>query len=132
MDNEYLSNASILIIDTIGLLTKIYSYADIAYVGGAMGTTGLHNILEPATFGVPIVIGNNFEAFPEANKLRRLAGLFPVTNEQECSQILKKLVQDRSFRSKTGMISEHFINSNTGATEKILAYIEELHRNGII
>lgn len=132
LDNEYLSNASILIIDTIGLLTKIYSYADIAYVGGAMGTTGLHNILEPATFGVPIVIGNNFEAFPEANKLRRLAGLFPVTNEQECSQILKKLVQDRSFRSKTGMISEHFINSNTGATEKILAYIEELHRNGII
>jgi 3-deoxy-D-manno-octulosonic-acid transferase len=132
LKNTDLSEYSVLIIDTIGLLTKIYSYADIAYVGGAMGTTGLHNILEPATFGVPIVTGENFEKFPEAIRLQQLAGLFSVSNSDECIQILTKLVADKSFRSKTGMIAGHFINSNTGATQKIMNYIEDLHRNGTI
>ena len=64
-----ISDDKVFIIDTVGLLTKIYSQADIAYVGGGMGLTGLHNILEPATFGVPIVIGNRFEKFPEADAI---------------------------------------------------------------
>ncbi|GEQ86885.1 3-deoxy-D-manno-octulosonic acid transferase [Patiriisocius marinistellae] len=112
----------VFIIDTIGLLTKIYSYADIAYVGGAMGNTGLHNILEPATFGVPIVIGCNYSKFPEAERLRSLAGLFSISNKEECSEILDKLVIDKNFRSKTGMISGHWINSNTGATKVVMEY----------
>jgi 3-deoxy-D-manno-octulosonic-acid transferase len=127
-----LRDAKVLLIDNIGLLTKIYSYADIAYVGGAMGNTGLHNILEPATFGVPVVIGKNFQKFPEAERLQHLAGLFSVSNEEECSQILHKLVTDSSFRSKMGMIAGHFINSNTGATEKVLSYIEKLHSDGLV
>lgn len=127
-----LKNSNVLIVDTIGLLTKIYSYADIAYVGGAMGSTGLHNILEPATFGVPIVIGKNYKKFPEAIKMRHLAGLFSVLDAQEFSEIMKKLVADKSFRSKTGMVTEHFINSNTGATQKIMTYITKLHRDGLI
>ena len=69
-----ISQYNVLIIDTVGLLTKIYSHADIAYIGGGMGDTGLHNILEPATFGVPIVIGNRFEKFPEAKELKELKG----------------------------------------------------------
>lgn len=129
---EDLNDYKVLIVDTIGLLTKIYSYADIAYVGGAMGSTGLHNILEPATFGVPIVIGNNYKKFPEAIKMRQLAGLFSVSNTQEYSEIMNKLVADKSFRSKTGMINEHFINSNTGATQKIMTYITKLHRDGLV
>lgn len=122
-DEVNISAYSVLIIDCIGLLSKLYSYADIAYVGGAMGKTGLHNILEPATFGLPIVIGKNYDEFPEAVQLRSLAGLFSVTNISECSEILKKLVESDNFRSKTGMISGHFVNKNTGATEKIMNYI---------
>lgn len=127
-----LSEANVFIIDTVGLLTKIYNYADIAYVGGAMGTTGLHNILEPATFGVPIVIGQNFDKFPEAKKLQQLAGLFSVSSPQECTEILTKLTNNASFRNKTGMIAGHFINSNTGATKKVMNYIEKLHADGVI
>ncbi|MCB0466164.1 MAG: 3-deoxy-D-manno-octulosonic acid transferase [Aequorivita sp.] len=115
---------SVLIIDYIGLLSKLYSYADIAYVGGAAGKTGLHNILEPATFGVPIVIGKNYDEFPEAIRLQDLAGLFSVKNASECNEILNKLVKDTNFRNKTGMIAGHFVNKNTGATQKIVNYID--------
>lgn len=123
MKENTLSGATVLILDTIGLLTKVYSYADIAYVGGAMGNTGLHNILEPATFGVPVVIGHNFEKFPEAERLQSLAGLFSIDTAEACTSILTKLVDDANFRSKTGMICGHWINSNTGATKQICDYV---------
>lgn len=126
-DDVNLAEYSVLIIDCIGLLTKLYSYADIAYVGGAMGRTGLHNILEPATFGVPIIIGKNYNEFPEAIRLRNLAGLFSISNPLELSDVLTKLVSDANYRKKTGMISGHFVNSNTGATKKVLDYIAKHH-----
>ncbi|MFD1095012.1 3-deoxy-D-manno-octulosonic acid transferase [Salegentibacter chungangensis] len=126
MEDKNLKDHKVLIIDTIGLLSKIYSYADISYVGGAAGNTGLHNILEPATFGIPVIIGKNFDKFPEAKKLQRLAGLFSVSTKEELSQVLLKLIENRGFREKTGMISGHFISSNTGATRTIQSY---LHQN---
>jgi 3-deoxy-D-manno-octulosonic-acid transferase len=121
-----LAQAEVLIIDTIGLLGKVYSYADIAYVGGAMGSTGLHNILEPATFGVPIIIGKNFNEFPEAKQLRQLAGLFTIENANELEKLMHRLVTDSNFRHQTGKISGHFVNQNTGATKVTLAYIDRL------
>jgi len=121
-----LANATVLIVDTIGYLTKIYSYAHVAYVGGAAGHTGLHNILEPATFGLPIIIGSNFKGFLEAEKLRQLAGLYSVATSEECSTILNKLLSDGKFRNQTGMISGHFVNSNTGATNRIMEFIKRL------
>lgn len=126
-EQEVLPPSQVLIIDTVGLLSKIYYYADLAYVGGAMGTTGLHNILEPATFGAPIVIGKNFENFPEAKKLEDLAGLFSVSTPKECEHILSKLVTDKQVREKTGMICGHFVNSNTGATKIIMTYLKANH-----
>ena len=122
-EKNILSETSILILDTIGLLSKVYSYADSAYVGGAMGTTGLHNILEPATFGIPIVIGKNFKKFPEALKLQDIAGLYSIENEVDCAEVLEKFVTDRKFREQTGMIAGHFVNSNTGATQFIMQKI---------
>ncbi|WP_373055595.1 3-deoxy-D-manno-octulosonic acid transferase [Zunongwangia sp. H14] len=113
----------VLIVDTIGLLGKIYSYANVAYVGGAAGTSGLHNILEPATFGVPIVIGPNFSKFPEAKDLQQLAGLFSVASAKEASFMLKRLMTDENFRKKTGMVAGHYVNSNTGATKKVQSYL---------
>tara|TARA_R110000787_G_scaffold183014_1_gene295009 strand:+ start:20732 stop:21985 length:1254 start_codon:yes stop_codon:yes gene_type:complete len=127
-----ISEYNVFIIDTVGLLTKIYSYADIAYVGGGMGATGLHNILEPATFGVPIVIGNRFEKFPEAKELKDLKGLFSISNASECSKILEKLVTDKNSRMESGKITQSFIESNKGATNKIMDYIKHLKAESLI
>ncbi|HEY4616885.1 MAG TPA: glycosyltransferase N-terminal domain-containing protein, partial [Flavobacterium sp.] len=69
MEGKNLSDFDVFIIDTVGILTKIYSYADIAFVGGGFGNPGVHNLLEPATFGVPIVIGPNYSHFAEATAL---------------------------------------------------------------
>lgn len=125
--SEYQKGATldvdVLIIDAIGFLTKIYAYADLAYVGGAAGTTGLHNILEPATFGIPIITGSHISKFPEAQDLRKLAGLFTVSSQEEAHEILNQLVTDKSFREKTGMIAGHFISENTGATQQICDYL---------
>ena len=128
-EGEKLSDYQVLIIDAIGYLTKIYSYADIAYVGGGMGTAGLHNILEAATFGVPIVIGENFDRFLEAKQLQKLAGLFSVSTEAELKQIMTLLETDKKFREQTGMIAGHFINRNTGATPTVVAYIKGILNN---
>jgi 3-deoxy-D-manno-octulosonic-acid transferase len=121
-EGETLKDANVLIVDTVGLLTKIYSYAQIAYVGGAAGNTGLHNILEPAAFGVPVIIGQNFEKFPEAGKLKEAGGLFSVKNSDEANDILDKLINDRGFREKAGKNSVAFIEKNKGATNKIYNY----------
>jgi 3-deoxy-D-manno-octulosonic-acid transferase len=124
-EGKNLASYEVLILDTIGILTKVYSYAHIAYVGGAMGATGLHNILEPATFGVPILTGPHLNTFPEARKLRQLAGLYTVSNKGEMDAILTKLLTDPKFRSQTGMISGHYINANTGATQSVVNYLLE-------
>lgn len=127
-----ISQYNVLIIDTVGLLTKIYSHADIAYIGGGMGDTGLHNILEPAIFRVPIVIGNRFEKFPEAKELRELKGLFSISNATECSKTLEKLVTDKNTRIESGKIAKEFIENNKGATNIIMNYIKQLKGKSLI
>lgn len=124
-EGKSLQNHQVFIMNTIGYLSRVYSYGDIAYVGGAMGTSGLHNILEPATFGIPIIIGKHFEKFREAKQLQKLAGLYSISTSEEFSAIMNKLVDDHKFRETTGMIAGHFINSNTGATDMIVSYLTE-------
>ena len=121
-----ISDCQVLIIDTIGLLTKIYNYANVAYIGGGMGETGLHNILEAATFGVPIIIGKNYTHFPEAKKLKELNGLFSVATPQEFTHVFNQLKTDTSFCQKTGVISKNFILNNRGATNTVLNYLQQL------
>ena len=121
--DQNLKEYDVLIVDTVGLLTNIYSYAQIAYVGGGMGLSGLHNILEPAAFGIPVIIGKNYNKFPEAKKLRRLGGLFSISNAEEFDSLFQKLSTDQVFREKTGQICGHFVNSEAGATQKILQVI---------
>jgi len=129
MESKDLSDYEVFIMDTIGLLKKVYSYADIAYVGGGMGSTGLHNILEAATFGVPIVIGKNYDHFPEAKALQSRAGLFSVATKKELRTILDKLIENRSLREKTGMINGHFVQNNTGATNTTINYLSNFINN---
>lgn len=120
IEGTNLSDFQVFLLDSIGHLKKVYSYADIAYVGGAMGNTGLHNILEAATFGIPLLIGKNYSNFPEAKALQSRAGLFSVATKEELKTILDKLIENNSFREKTGMINGHFVQNNTGATQMIL------------
>ncbi|MBA82572.1 MAG: 3-deoxy-D-manno-octulosonic acid transferase [Leeuwenhoekiella sp.] len=123
-DLKDLSRAEILVLNHVGLLSKVYAYADVAYVGGAAGNTGLHNILEPATFGIPILTGIHIKKFQEAQDLQKLAGLFTVSTPKEASQLLNKLVAEADFRHQTGMIAGHFISSQTGATQAIRNYLK--------
>jgi 3-deoxy-D-manno-octulosonic-acid transferase len=121
--NKNLTDYSVFIVDTIGLLSKIYSYADIAYVGGAMGTTGLHNILEPAVFGVPIIIGKNHLKFPEAKKMIDEAGVISVSNYEELKKELDMLIVNKDKVEQLGHLNHKFIALNKGAVVQITNYI---------
>ena len=118
-----LENYQVFIIDTIGILTKIYSYADIAYVGGGFGNPGVHNILEPATFGIPIVIGPNYSHFAEATALVGLEGCISVKNQSELNEAFDLLLQNEDERFEKGHICSTFVQMNKGATQTIINHI---------
>lgn len=122
-EGKNLSKTKVLIIDTIGLLSKIYSYADIAYVGGALGNTGLHNTLEPAVFGVPIIIGNHHQKFPEAQAMIDNGGMFSVSNKREFDFILNELIMNHNKRVQSGKKNSEYIKKNKGAVIQILNYL---------
>ncbi|SDM87512.1 3-deoxy-D-manno-octulosonic acid transferase [Kriegella aquimaris] len=125
MDENTLGEYDVLIVDTIGLLTKIYSYADIAYVGGAFAT-GLHNTLEPAVFGVPVIIGPQYKGFKEAEELVAQKGILTVTDQWTFGELLKKLLDDVEYRKKTGAINAKYIAKNKGASIQIMSYIRNI------
>ena len=114
-------DAQVLIIDSIGILTKIYSYASIAYVGGGFGT-GLHNILEPATFGVPILIGPNYQKFNEAEELIQLGACKAIHNNSEFNVAVTSLFSNNAERINKGKKAREYILKNTGASQKIIDY----------
>jgi 3-deoxy-D-manno-octulosonic-acid transferase len=118
-----LANFDVFIIDTIGILTKIYSYADIAYVGGGFGNPGVHNLLEPATFGVPIVIGPNYSHFPEATALVNMEGCTSVSTQEELNEAFDNLIQNPDIRFEKGHICSTFVEMNKNATEIIMNHI---------
>ena len=118
-----LQENNVFIIDTIGILTKIYSYADIAYVGGGFGNPGVHNILEPATFGIPIVIGPNYSHFAEAIALVGLEGCIAINNPKDLFEVFNELIYKKEIRYEKGHICSTFVQLNKGATDKILKHI---------
>lgn len=122
-ESKNLAYFDVFIIDTIGILTKIYSHADIAYVGGGFGNPGVHNILEPATFGIPIIIGPNFSHFAEATDLVNLTACISITNSKELSDTFETFITNETIRKKKGGICSEFVNKNKGATQLILENI---------
>lgn len=122
-DNVDLSNSNVFIIDTIGILTKIYSYADIAYVGGGFGNPGVHNILEPATFGVPVVIGPNYSHFAEATALVNMEGCISIQNQTQLNEAFDLLLHNEDERLEKGHICSTFVQMNKGATKTIMNHI---------
>lgn len=122
-ENQDLSSYNVFIIDTIGLLTKIYSYGTIAYVGGGFGNPGIHNILEPATFGIPIVIGPNYSNFAEAVQLVNLGGCVVISNAEELKQNLDLLLNNESFLKEKSQICKSYIQDHKGATNTIMKIV---------
>jgi 3-deoxy-D-manno-octulosonic-acid transferase len=112
-------NARVLIIDNIGILSSAYRYADIASVGGGFGK-GIHNILEPACWGVPVLFGPDHKSFREASELIERKGAFCFRNHTEFSEIVNKLLSDNTFYKASSETVSGYIRDNTGATDKIL------------
>ena len=123
VQHDKLEDFQVFIIDTIGILTKIYSYADIAYVGGGFGNPGVHNILEPATFGVPVVIGPNYSHFAEATALVNMEGCISVQNQNQLNETLGLLLQNEDERLEKGHVCSTFVQMNKGATQTIMNHI---------
>ena len=117
--------SKVMIVDSVGLLTKIYSYADIAYVGGGMGKTGLHNTLEPAVFKIPVIIGNNFDKFNEVKKLVELGGITSICNQQEFDEKINEFINSKVKRVNIGEINFRFIKNNLGASKKIVQLLNK-------
>ena len=117
--------SKVMIVDSVGLLTKIYSYADIAYVGGGMGKTGLHNTLEPAVFKIPVIIGNNFNKFNEVKKLVELGGITSICNQQEFDEKINEFINSKVKRANIGEINFRFIKNNLGASKKIVQLLNK-------
>lgn len=119
-EGKNLADYEVFIIDTIGILTKIYSYADLAYVGGGFGHPGVHNLLEPATFGVPIICGPHYNHFAEATALVQMGGCVSIQSPQDLQEALDTLIQNPDIRHEKGHICQTFVQMNTGATQKII------------
>ena len=125
LNQNNINTAKVLIIDSIGLLTKLYSYSDISYVGGGMGNSGLHNILEPAVFKTPVLIGKNYLNFPEAKDLIFKNGVISIKNSEEFNRILNDLIRNEKKRQEMGVINLNYIKSNLGATKNVISYLKE-------
>lgn len=114
----------VAIVNTIGMLAKLYKNTDIAYVGGAF-STGVHNVAEPSAFSNPVIYGPRHINSYEAMQLKQVAGGFPVSNQDECYEILTKLVNDEHFRKEAGQKNHDFLYASKGASEKITKHILE-------
>lgn len=120
-----IGNEDVLLVDNIGLLSSLYAYGEYAYVGGAFGA-GLHNILEAATYGVPIFFGNkNYKKFNEAVELINLGGAVAVGSYTELRDQFSVFMEDTSLQI-AGQVNMDYVKDNTGATEKIFEYCKEL------
>ncbi len=115
-------SARLLFIDNIGMLSSLYQYGDFAYVGGAFGK-GLHNILEAATYGMPLFFGPNYAKFQEAIDLVREEAAFPVNSTVELRTVFAQQYADRTEAAR---ISRHYVLRNIGATGKVMEVVRQL------
>ena len=124
-DDNTIQTFNVLIIDNIGMLSSLYAYADFAYIGGGLGK-GLHNVLEAATFGIPVIFGNkNYVKFQEAKDLIRIGGAFPVGNYNELVTTIKNL-DNEDIYEKACHTNLDYVQSNKGATDKIISFCKSI------
>lgn len=118
-------NYSCLIVDNVGMLSSLYSFATIAYVGGGLGKKGLHNTIEPAHFSKPIIIGNNFENFDEAKEMIKNGGMLSISNYDEFYDKIEKIIADKKIIEKMSKLNNEYYMSNKGAVETVLDIISQ-------
>lgn len=114
-----------LLVDRMGLLAALYRYADVAFVGGGFDT-GIHNILEAAAWGVPVIHGPRHRKFPEARGLSSAGGGFPVQGAPDLHAVLVRMLTDAAAAQKAGAEARHYVASHAGATQRVLAKLQEL------
>jgi len=122
--NDY-SNENVILVDSIGILMGLYQYADAAYVGGSF-KQGVHNVLEPAAYGVPVLFGPKHRNSQEAIELARRGGGFVVTSQDECLHRLRKLLTDQRARKAAGDSALQLVKENIGATERFMEQLEKV------
>lgn len=120
---EEASEADCLIVDCFGLLSSIYHYGNVAYVGGGFGV-GIHNTLEAAVWDIPVIFGPNNKNFQEAQGLIQAKGGFEINNFEEFENLMQRLLDDDSFRKSSGDKAGAFVTSLSGATDKVLAKVK--------
>lgn len=126
LEDKQLSTANVLIIDNIGMLSRLYKYATITYVGGGYGADGVHNVLEAAVYGKPVVFGPVYEKYYEAIGLVSSGGAISIDGGPvKLETVLNGLLQDETERKKRGEAAEQFVLDNAGASKKIMQYIQE-------
>jgi 3-deoxy-D-manno-octulosonic-acid transferase len=113
----------VLILDTVGILNQVYRFADFAFIGGGYGS-GLHNIQEPVTFGVPVFFGPRYQKFREAVELVRLGGVFSVNTKEELEKRLDDFLQDDDLFHRVSAICKKYVDRNRGATALIMDYLK--------
>ena len=125
LEQSQISNlkSQILIIDSIGLLSKLYFYADIAIVGGGFHDKGLHNILEAATFGVPVIFGNQYKKNPEADALIAQNGGKSFDNEELAADFVLELSKNSNLLQEMSENAGNFVHSQPNSSEIILEKI---------
>jgi len=122
---EALQQSDILIIDNVGMLSQLYQYADICYVGGAF-RTGLHNILEAVCFGAPVIFGpHKYHKYQEALDLLQEEVAFSIGDVAELKKIFDRLYRHESLRKKMAQKARNYVQARKGGTEKILAFLEK-------
>lgn len=121
--NYQLPNTNILIIDCIGLLSKLYSYADVAIVGGGFHDKGLHNILEAATFGVPVIFGNQYKKNPEADALIAQNGGKSFAQVELAADFVLELTRNSNLLQEMSVNAGNFVHSQPNSSEIILEKI---------
>ncbi|NTW33084.1 MAG: 3-deoxy-D-manno-octulosonic acid transferase, partial [Bacteroidetes bacterium] len=124
-DEDNVKYAQVLILDSIGILSHVYQYGKIAYIGGGFSSS-IHNILEAATFGMPVIFGPKYKKFIEAIELIKIGGAFSICNEKEFVDCISKLINNPDLLKKTGQIAQEYVKDNIGATEKILEHIKKI------
>ncbi len=115
--------AEVLVVDCIGVLSSLYRYADVSYIGGGFGR-GIHNTLEAACYGIPVVFGPNFHKFKEAKDLISVGGAHSYKTYEELNSILNSYHKNVDSRLKSGVFSKKYVDEMRGATDKILELVK--------
>jgi 3-deoxy-D-manno-octulosonic-acid transferase len=122
--NDY-SGERIIVVDSIGILTALYQYAHVAYVGGSF-RQGVHSVLEPAVYGIPVLYGPRHHNSQEAVELAKRGGGLVIHNQQDCYRTLRTLLNNKKASARAGNIALNLVKENIGATDRFIAHLEKV------